>query len=122
MKRYGAAFALVALATSACGSSSDQQPLQTVHEPVVGGYVDDVDKGAVGLAISIEQLGWFFGHCSGTLIAPNLVLTPHIGSASRATRARMAALATRNLLAGLTGAPMPRCANPEFSRVAAGRS
>jgi glyoxylate reductase len=44
--------------------------------------------------------------------APNLVLTPHIGSASIATRTRMADLAVENLLAGLDGRPLPYCANP----------
>jgi glyoxylate reductase len=44
--------------------------------------------------------------------APNLVLAPHIGSATRETRARMAELCGRNLLAGLRGEAMPRCANP----------
>ena len=39
--------------------------------------------------------------------APNLVLTPHIGSATRAARERMADLAVDNLLAGLEGEPMP---------------
>lgn len=39
--------------------------------------------------------------------APNLVLSPHIGSASIATRRRMAALAVENLLAGLRGDPLP---------------
>jgi glyoxylate reductase len=43
--------------------------------------------------------------------APNLVLTPHIGSASVATRARMSDLAVDNLLAGLEGRPLPHCAN-----------
>ncbi len=43
---------------------------------------------------------------SPLLVAPNLVLTPHIGSASVATRHRMAALAVENLLAGLRGDPM----------------
>ena len=38
---------------------------------------------------------------SPLLAAPNLVLTPHIGSASVATRTRMADLAVENLLAGL---------------------
>lgn len=41
------------------------------------------------------------------LQAPNLVLTPHIGSATRAARERMADLAVENLLAGLEGGPMP---------------
>ncbi|MFL5821861.1 MAG: 2-hydroxyacid dehydrogenase [Solirubrobacteraceae bacterium] len=41
------------------------------------------------------------------LSAPNLVLTPHIGSATRAARERMADLAVDNLLAGLEGRPLP---------------
>ncbi len=49
---------------------------------------------------------------SPLLGAPNLVLTPHLGSATLATRARMADLAVENLLAGLGGRPMPHCANP----------
>ena len=52
---------------------------------------------------------------SPLLDAPNLVLTPHIGSASVATRSRMADLAVENLLAGLEGRAMPRCANPGFA-------
>jgi len=47
------------------------------------------------------------------LALENVVLTPHIGSASVATRARMADLAVENLLAGLAGRRLPRCANPE---------
>jgi len=47
------------------------------------------------------------------LTAPNLVLTPHIGSASIATRTRMADLAVENLLAGLAGRPLPHAVNPE---------
>ena len=43
---------------------------------------------------------------------PNVVLTPHIGSASEATRARMVDLAVKNLLAALAGERMPHCANP----------
>jgi len=53
---------------------------------------------------------------SPLLGAPNLILTPHIGSATVATRARMAELAVDNLLAGLAGRPMPHCANPEVVR------
>jgi glyoxylate reductase len=49
---------------------------------------------------------------SPLLAAPNLVLTPHIGSASIATRTRMTDLAVANLLAGLAGEPLPHCANP----------
>jgi glyoxylate reductase len=48
---------------------------------------------------------------SPLLAAPNLVLTPHIGSASVATRSRMAELAVDNLLAGLEGRPLLHRAN-----------
>jgi glyoxylate reductase len=41
------------------------------------------------------------------LNTPNLVLTPHIGSATAAARAKMADLAVDNLLAGLEGKPLP---------------
>ena len=39
--------------------------------------------------------------------APNLIVVPHIGSATRAARERMADLAVENLLAGLDGRPLP---------------
>ena len=45
------------------------------------------------------------------LSAPNLIVTPHIGSATRAARERMSDLAVDNLLAGLEGRPMPHQAN-----------
>jgi lactate dehydrogenase-like 2-hydroxyacid dehydrogenase len=38
---------------------------------------------------------------------PNLIVVPHIGSATRNARARMTELAVENLLAGLDGRPMP---------------
>ena len=47
------------------------------------------------------------------LAAPNLVIAPHIGSASHRTREAMADMAVDNLLAALAGEPMPHCANPE---------
>jgi glyoxylate reductase len=45
------------------------------------------------------------------LRAPNLVITPHIGSATHVARERMADLAVDNLLAGLAGRPMPHQVN-----------
>jgi glyoxylate reductase len=45
--------------------------------------------------------------------APNLVVTPHIGSASHRTREAMAGMCVDNLLAALDGRRMPHCANPE---------
>jgi glyoxylate reductase len=41
------------------------------------------------------------------LQAPNLIVVPHIGSATRAARERMADLAVDNLIAALDGRPMP---------------
>jgi glyoxylate reductase len=41
------------------------------------------------------------------LDAPNLLVVPHVGSATVRTRARMAAMAADNLLAALAGRPMP---------------
>ena len=43
----------------------------------------------------------------------NVVLAPHIGSASERTRGRMAALAVENMVAAIRGEPMLHCANPE---------
>jgi phosphoglycerate dehydrogenase-like enzyme len=38
---------------------------------------------------------------------PNCVILPHIGSASVATRQQMAMMAAENLVAGLSGQPLP---------------
>ena len=42
----------------------------------------------------------------------NVVLVPHLGSATAATREAMFRLAVGNLIAGMSGAPLPHCANP----------
>ncbi len=44
---------------------------------------------------------------------PRVVLTPHIGSATTLTRAKMVDIAVRNATAALLGEPMPHCVNPE---------
>ncbi len=41
------------------------------------------------------------------LTAPNLLVVPHIGSATHTARTRMAHMAVDNLLAGLVGEPLP---------------
>lgn len=46
-------------------------------------------------------------HDDPLMSAPNLIVVPHIGSATRAARERMTELAVANLLAGLAGEPMP---------------
>jgi glyoxylate reductase len=38
---------------------------------------------------------------------PNIVIAPHLGSATMQTRRRMAEMSVENLLAGLTGGPLP---------------
>jgi glyoxylate reductase len=46
------------------------------------------------------------------LAAPNLVVAPHLASASRPAREAMAELAVDNLLAALAGEPMPHAVEP----------
>ena len=73
---------LVGLAlVSALGCSSgsegslDQLPtLGQARQPIIGGALDEDTSGVVGLALDLGRRG-VAGHCSGTLIAPNLVLT-----------------------------------------------
>ncbi len=43
----------------------------------------------------------------------NLVISPHIASASWRTRGRMSRMAAENLIAGLKGERLPNCVNPE---------
>ena len=45
----------------------------------------------------------------------NCLVVPHIASASRATRAKMAVMAAENLLAGVRGERLPTPVNPEVS-------
>ncbi|AFY88768.1 2-hydroxyacid dehydrogenase [Chroococcidiopsis thermalis] len=47
------------------------------------------------------------------LTLDNLMITPHIASASRPTREKMASMAIANLVAGLRGDRLPHCVNPE---------
>ena len=46
---------------------------------------------------------------------PNILITPHIGSATTETRGRMALLAAENLLLGLAGKPLVTCVNNEVN-------
>lgn len=50
------------------------------------------------------------------LALPNVVLTPHIGSASAPTRLAMAACAAENLIAAFTGKTPPNLLNPQAMR------
>jgi glyoxylate reductase len=44
---------------------------------------------------------------------PNCIVVPHIASASRVTRGKMASIAAANLLAGIRGERLPHAINPE---------
>ncbi len=50
---------------------------------------------------------------SPLLALPNLIIAPHLGSASVQTRNKMATMAVANLLAGLQGERLPFCVNPQ---------
>lgn len=47
------------------------------------------------------------------LTLENVIIAPHIASASVATRTKMATMAAANLIAGLNGEMPPNCVNPE---------
>lgn len=49
----------------------------------------------------------------GLIELPNVVLLPHLGSATVETRGRMSELAVRNALAYFAGTPIPHPVNPE---------
>ena len=50
---------------------------------------------------------------SKLLSLPNLIIVPHIGSASYKTRSKMALMAAVNLIAGLNQERLPNCVNPD---------
>jgi glyoxylate reductase len=47
------------------------------------------------------------------LSAPNCICVPHIAASTFATRNAMGHLAADNIIAGLSGEPLPHCINPE---------
>jgi glyoxylate reductase len=53
---------------------------------------------------------------SALLQLPNLIVAPHIASATVGTRDAMAEICANNLLAGLTGQPLPAWVNPEVAK------
>ncbi|HAV77210.1 MAG TPA: D-glycerate dehydrogenase [Anaerolineae bacterium] len=50
------------------------------------------------------------------LTLDNFIIAPHIASASRSARDKMAWLAAKNLIAGLEGNHLPNCVNPQVHR------
>jgi glyoxylate reductase len=50
---------------------------------------------------------------SPLLTLDNIVIVPHIASASKTTRDKMSWMAAQNLIAGLKGEQLPNCVNPQ---------
>ncbi|HEY1611827.1 MAG TPA: D-glycerate dehydrogenase [Paraburkholderia sp.] len=100
---------------------AQMKPTATLTNLARGGIVDDAAL-AVALRerrIAAAGLDVFEGEPAvypGLLTVPNVVLTPHIASATEATRRAMADLAADNLIAGLGEGPRagrpPNAINP----------
>ncbi len=62
-----------------CGAAPDEEAapelVGNAGEAIKDGYLDSGDTGAVG--VGLFQQGSLFGICTGSLIAPNVVLTAH---------------------------------------------
>jgi len=94
------------------------KPSATLTNVARGGIVDDAALAAAlrERRIAAAGLDVFEGEPKvhpDLLAVPNVVLTPHIASASVATRRGMAELAADNLIAALTGATPPTPINPQ---------
>jgi glyoxylate/hydroxypyruvate/2-ketogluconate reductase len=94
------------------------KPTATLTNIARGGIVDDA---ALARAlregrIAAAALDVFEGEPNvhpALLELPNVVLTPHIGSATEATRQRMVGIAADNLIAAFTGGVPPTPVNPQ---------
>ena len=97
---------------------TQMKPTATLTNVARGGIVDDAAL-AVALRerrIAAAGLDVFEGEPQvhpDLLTVPNVVLTPHIASATVATRRAMAELAADNLIAALTGGMPPTPINPQ---------
>ncbi|MCW5631754.1 MAG: D-glycerate dehydrogenase [Rubrivivax sp.] len=94
------------------------KPTATLTNVARGGIVDDAALAAAlrGKRIAAAALDVFEGEPQvhpDLLAVPNVVLTPHIASATVRTRRAMADLAADNLIAALTGERPPTPVNPE---------
>jgi glyoxylate/hydroxypyruvate/2-ketogluconate reductase len=94
------------------------KPSATLTNVARGGIVDDAALAAAlrERRIAAAGLDVFEGEPQvhpDLLTLPNVVLTPHIASATTATRLAMARLAADNLIAALTGGKPPTPINPE---------
>jgi gluconate 2-dehydrogenase len=94
------------------------KPTAVLVNSTRGGVVDDVALIAAlkGGTLRAAGLDVFEGEPSlnpGFLELDNVVLMPHVGSSTEATRRAMAMTAARNLVAALTGSAPPNLLNPD---------
>jgi gluconate 2-dehydrogenase len=94
------------------------KPTAVVVNAARGGVIDDAaliaalrEKRIAAAGIDVFEGEPKFN--PGFLGLDNVALVPHIGSATRATRAAMATLASKNLAAALSGRRPPNLLNPE---------
>ena len=106
----------VALLPVATQQLIQKQALLLVHAVRMGGLMGEnaflhIEDGGFGGEIAAAGLDVTTPEPLPTdhplLTLPNCVVLPHIGSASIATRTKMAQMATDNLLAGVQGQPLP---------------
>ncbi len=89
--------------------------VNTARGPIVdqAALCDALQRGAIaGAALDVLEREPPAGD-DPILSAPNVLILPHVGSATRETRAAMMDLAVRNLLAVVRGEPPLACVNPE---------
>jgi len=79
---------------------AEKELLEALQEGLIAGAAIDVYENEPLLTPGLEKLG-------------NIVVTPHIASATHESRTNMALKAARNLLAMLRGEHAPDCVNPE---------
>jgi gluconate 2-dehydrogenase len=97
---------------------AQMKPTATLTNVARGGIVDDaaLAQALRERRIAAAGLDVFEGEPAvhpALLDLPNVVLLPHIGSATEATRRRMVGCAVDNLVAALTGGVPPTPINPE---------
>lgn len=92
------------LVNAARGPVVDETALiQALHEGWIAGAALDVFENEPHVPTALQAL-------------ENVVLVPHVGSASVETRTRMAVMAAENLVAILHGTPTPHVVNPAVLR------
>lgn len=90
------------LINTARGAMVDHEALYTalVEKKIAGAALDVFDPEPIPASHPLLSLS-------------NVIITPHVASASIATRQKMAEMTLQNIQAGLNGERLPYCANPQ---------